>query len=201
VKNVETEVKIHVGDLAPIEQWLKSYDAKLTAERVYERNVRYEDGFNSFSPSHRVLRLRQDSRARLTYKEPGSGAREGITSRTELEVEVSDFDTAHLILAKLGFHAAWVYEKYRTTYELDGCEVVLDEMPFGGFIEIEGEPDAIERVLSTLELAGMPRITESYSDLFFHVKAKMGLNFEDLTFENFKDITVPDKYFSANWAE
>jgi adenylate cyclase, class 2 len=193
--HVEVEAKIKVKDLAEIERRLQKAGAKLKSERVYERNVRYEDAGETLTPAGRVLRLRQDRQARLTYKEPHDPAGKDDWTRTELEVTVSDFDTTDLLLKKIGFHPAWIYEKYRTTYELAGCEVVLDEMPFGAFVEVEGEPDAIERALAALGLADEPRISESYSDLFFRVKERLGLPFRDLTFENFKGVKVPDEVF------
>src|SRR5258707_1973288 len=194
-KNVETEVKVHVNDLSSIERKLQALHAELSAARVYERDLRYEDAKNTFTSAKRVLRLRQDTRARLTYKEPLNEDAQDSASRTELEITVSDFDTTDLLLQKIGFHLSWIYEKYRTTYKLFDCEIVLDEMPFGKFIEVEGEADDIERVLKALNLADAHRITESYSDLFFKVKEMMSLPFRDLTFENFKGVDVPEEMF------
>jgi adenylate cyclase class 2 len=189
-KHTETEVKIKVVDLAEIERKLQALQAVLNAPRVYERNVRYEDANNTLSRDERILRLRQDTRARLTYKEPHEQSSSNVNIRTELEVEVSDFETMDLLLKKLGYHEAWIYEKYRTTYNLDACEIVLDELPYGAFIEVEGTPDNIERVLSTLGLQDESRITASYSVLFFQIKDRLKLPFRDLTFENFKGITL-----------
>jgi len=31
-----------------------------------------------------------------------------------------------------------MYEKYRTTFTIGSLEVVLDELPYGNFVEIEG---------------------------------------------------------------
>ncbi len=194
-KHIESEAKIKVKDLGEIERKLKAAGATRKAERVYERNVRYEDAAESLTPAERVLRLRQDTRVRLTYKEPHASSGQNEWIRTELEVTVSDFETTDLLLKKLGFHPAWVYEKYRTTYELEGCEIVLDEMPFGPFIEAEGEQEAIERALRAIGLDKTPRITASYSDLFFRVKERLGLPFRDLTFDNFKNVNVPDEAF------
>ncbi len=194
--HIETEVKIKVDDLAAIERKLRDAGAELSAERVYERNVRYEDAGNTFTPAARVLRLRQDSHARLTYKEPHDSATDKAWARTELEVTVSDFETMDLLLQKLGYHPAWIYEKYRTTYELYDCEVVLDELPFGPFIEVEGEAAAIERALDELGLKDARRITESYSDLFARVKSQLGLGFRDLTFESFRNVIVPSALFA-----
>src|SRR5262249_13738417 len=108
--DMETEIKIKVPDLAAIAKKMEVAGAQLTAPRVYEKNVRYEDPGETLTPSGRVVRLRQDNRTRLTYKEPTlKGGK--FTTRTELEITVSDFDTADLILAKLGYHSAWIYEK------------------------------------------------------------------------------------------
>lgn len=190
----ETEIKLYAPHLELIQIRLERLDARLTAPRVYERNMRYENTSNTLVSSGIVLRLRQDTRARLTYKDGGI-AKDGIISRFEAEVEVSDFDTMETILNRLGFHPHMVYEKYRTTYELDGCEIVLDELPYGNFIEIEAAPEEIERLVLRLELGDAPRMAASYYGLFEMLKHRLGIQFTDLTFENFKGITVPESAF------
>ena len=60
-------------------------------------------------------------------------------SRTEIEFGVDDFAKAKQFLEHLGYQSILVYEKYRTTYELDHAHIMLDELPYGNFIEIEGE--------------------------------------------------------------
>jgi adenylate cyclase class 2 len=115
----ETEVKLYVPNLEHVKRVLERNGAKLVADRVFERNTRYENAKQTLGKNHIVLRLRQDIRARLTYKEPPLELGDSdIPSRFEAEVEVSDFDTMALILAKLGFFPHLVYEKYRTTYRL-----------------------------------------------------------------------------------
>ncbi|MBX3061486.1 MAG: class IV adenylate cyclase [Anaerolineae bacterium] len=188
---VETEVKIYVETLRITEQRLILAGAALTAPRVYERNIRYDDSINSLTSAARVLRLRQDTRTRLTLKEPATSTENNILSRPELEVEVSDFDTMHTILEHLGFHEAWIYEKHRTTYVLNDCEIVLDEMPYGKFVEIEGDPKKIEALVELLGLSDSPRILASYSAIFFQLKQILKLTIRDLTFENFRSIVVP----------
>jgi adenylate cyclase class 2 len=193
-KYVENEVKIHVPDLDAIAAWLVAAGAVLVAPRVFERNVRYENGAQTFSPQGIVLRLRQDARVRLTYKEPGV-VKDGALERFEAEVTVDNFDTMDLILRRLGFQPFVVYEKYRTTYRLGGAEIVLDEMPYGHFIEIEAESSVIDATLNTLGLRDSPRILMSYLALFARVKAALGLSCHDLTFANFDGITVPPEIF------
>jgi adenylate cyclase class 2 len=119
----------------------------------------------------------------------------GIVSRFEAEVEVSDFEAMETILGRLGYTPYMVYEKYRTTYELDGAEIVLDEMPYGNFVEIEGDEDTIEKVINRLGLQQAARYDGSYAVLFERVRRALGLTFTDLTFANFKDVDVPESAF------
>lgn len=194
--NTETEIKLYVPHLEWVQVRLERVGAKLTVPRVYERNVRYENAEKSLTPNGIVVRLRQDNRVRLTYKEGGS-VQEHVVSRTEIEVEVSDFDAMQIILGKLGYQPHMIYEKYRTTYELDDAEIVLDEMPYGGFVEIEADQESIESVIKRLELGAAVRLDGSYTTLFERVKDNLGLTFNDLTFDNFKDVTVPEIAFQT----
>ncbi|MBZ0298775.1 MAG: class IV adenylate cyclase [Anaerolineae bacterium] len=193
----ETETKLYCPDLSDVARRLILAGATVTTPRVYERNVRYEDAGETFSANGIVLRLRQDYRARLTYKGPGQVS-DGIMQRHEAEVEVSDFDAMHVILQNLGYHPHLIYEKYRTTYELDETEVVLDEMPYGNFVEIEGTAAAIEQVIGKLALGEARRYGHSYTGLFDIVKANLSLSFRDLTFDNFDGIDVPETAFVAS---
>jgi adenylate cyclase class 2 len=187
--NVETEIKLLVPKLTDIEARLVALGAALHAPRVFERNARYDLPDGSLTAKGVVLRLRQDSRARLTYKEAGTLS-DGVMSRFEAEIEVSDFGTMETILLRLGYIFAFAYEKYRTTYLLSGCDVTLDEMPFGAFVEIEGEQTAILEVLRALQLENAPRIEMSYAGAFNALRERFSLPFTDATFDNFKDITL-----------
>lgn len=187
--NVETEIKLFVPNLSEVETRLTSLGAVLHAPRVFERNARYDLPDGSLTAKGVVLRLRQDSRARLTYKEAGTLS-DGVMSRFEAEVEVNDFNTMEMILLRLGYVFAFAYEKYRTTYALSGCDVTLDEMPFGAFVEIEGEQRSILNVLPALQLENVPRIEMSYAGAFSALRERFSLPFTDATFDNFKDITL-----------
>lgn len=191
---IESEVKLYVRDLAGIEQRLNQAGATLKAARVYERNVRYENAAHSLTEAGIVIRLRQDTRIRLTYKDK-KVVEDGVTKRFEAEVEVNDFDAMEMILGKMGYEPNVVYEKYRTTYLLDGAEVVLDEMPYGHFVEIEGDKDTIERVIDVLDLKSAKRYHESYLELAARVQNKLGLQAADLTFANYARVHVDETDF------
>ena len=195
--NVETELKLYVPFLNAVARKIEAAGGKLSAPRVLERNVRYDNAAGDFAASNTTLRLRMDTRARLTYKDGERLLGQYGSSRFEEEVEISDFEKMETILGKLGFHQMLVYEKYRTTYQLEGAEVTLDEMPYGNFVEIEGEQAAIGRVLDALQLHDAHRMKSSYVVLFGIVKKNLGLTFDDLTFANFKGIAVPESAFNG----
>ena len=185
----EIEVKLFAPDLDVVRERLVASGGRETSPRVYERNVRYEDAGGTLTGRRIVLRLRQDTRTRLTYKDGGAMvAGSDLYGRFEAEVEVSDFAAMETILAKLGYHPAMVYEKYRTTYDLGGAEVVLDELPYGNFVEIEGEAGAIQAALDRLGLRESPRFTLSYTAIFDNVRQQLKLPFTDLTFAHFAGV-------------
>ena len=185
----EVEVKLHTPDLAAVRRALADAGAELVKARVFERNLRYDRADGGLTAAGIVLRLRQDDAVTLTYK-AGESFVDGIVSRFEAEVEVSDLATMDVILRRLGFEVALVYEKYRETWRLDGAEVVLDELPYGNFTEIEADAETIERVVAALGLGACTRMRASYVDIFLDLKARHGLAFRDLTFENFADVDV-----------
>ena len=196
MSNFETEVKIYVTNLDEIRQNIQNKGGQLIQERVYERNVRYDLDDNSLTSRGIVLRLRQDNSVKLTYKEPGTIER-GIVTREELEVEVSDFDTMQKILNKFGYQDTMFYEKQRTIYQCQNTYIMLDELPYGHFVEVEGKNEDIEWVLEQLGLENAERLEASYSKLFDYVKHHLELKFRDLSFENFEGIDVPKSAFIA----
>lgn len=189
--SLEVEVKFLVADLASIRERLLALDAEQRKPRLFEHNVRYDDAQESLRYGEQLLRLRQDDRARLTFKgRPQDPASSQAKVREELEVLVGDFATTGAILERLGFAPRQVYEKYRETFVLEDVEVVLDEMPFGDFVELEGEEGAIRRVASRLNLLWEKRILDNYLHLMARLKDHHGLPFDDLTFENFEGLEI-----------
>ncbi len=185
----EVEVKLYTPDLAGVREALEEARATLATPSVFERNVRYDRADGALMAQGIVLRLRQDEAVKLTYKADASMER-GIVSRFEAEVTVSDFETMDLILQRLGYELALVYEKYRTTYELAGAEVVLDELPYGNFTEIEGDAATIERVVARLGLSGCRRMRASYTDIFLTLRERLCIRARDCTFEAFAGVEV-----------
>lgn len=189
-QKLEQEVKFQIVDLDNLRKKLEELGGELKQSRTFERNLRFDTADGRLSASFQVLRLRHDTRSRLTYKGPSDLSSE-VNSRRELEFEVSNFDTAREFLEVLGYQISIIYEKYRGAYMLGDVEISLDEMPFGTFIEIEGpDTQSIRDIARKLGLDWDQRIVLGYMTIFQILKERLRLDFRDLTFENFKDVQV-----------
>ena len=183
----ETEAKFYVRDLHRIQSQLEKLDAHLIQERVLETNIRFDLPGARLRAEGRVLRLRRDTDARLTYKS-ASIKEQGVLSREEIEFIVEDFEKAKRFLEALGYQKLVYYEKHRTTYELNKTHVMLDELPYGNFVEIEGETlEIIRNVAEELNLNWATAIGTSYNALFERVQRTLQLSFQDLSFANFEN--------------
>ena len=90
-----------------------------------------------------VLRLRRvGKQAWLTYKKRFPDTAE-IKRQREEETQITDAEAMNAILEGVGLRPALVYEKRRQTWMLGESEIVIDELPFGLFMEIEGSKKSI----------------------------------------------------------
>jgi len=186
----EIEAKFYVRDLAALEARLMALGAICSVPRGFEYNLRFDNQAKTLQRAHKVLRLRKFEDVRLTFKGPGERIG-GALARTEIELVVNDFDTAQKFLEGLGYHVAGVYEKYRAMYELGTAMITLDELPYGKFVEIEGEgPGQIRELAETLGLRPEAAIPASYQGLFEQVKAAKNLSAKNLSFWEFEKITL-----------
>jgi len=182
----EIEIKLYVRDLKKIELRLQDLKAQLIQPRVHEINFRYDLPDGSLRARGQVLRLRRDENTILTYKGP-SKITDGIFSRTELETTIGDLETAQHLLEALGYIQILVYEKYRAIYEINECHVMLDELPFGDFVEIEGSNTAnIREMTLLLGLDFKSAVGAGYARLFENYNSKHGFPHSDLTFDNLR---------------
>ena len=189
--NLEVEVKFLVDELPQWRERLLEVGAVLEKARVYERNVRLDTADHALLKKLQLLRVRQDKVVRVTFKAPGPADLVSEAKvREELEMEVGDFDTAVLIFQRLGFAPVQVYEKYRETFQVGDVEAVLDEMPFGNFLELEGSESGIKTAVATLGLDWKQRLTTNYLAIMAQLKAHYNLPFDDITFVNFANVTV-----------
>jgi adenylate cyclase class 2 len=186
----ELEIKLYLSDLPAFQHKVEALGGQLVEPRLHEINLRFDTPNGDLTRTAQVLRLRQDTAARLTYKGPGETIG-GVHARKEIEFTVSDYQSAESLLEALGYQISLMYEKFRTTYALDGLQITLDEMPYGNFTEIEGpEAAAIHAAADKLGINWEARILESYTSLFDRLREEVGFTFRDLSFENFAELKI-----------
>jgi len=194
----ETEVKFFVQDLKKIETRLLELEARLIQARTHEINYRFDRPDGSMRKSSQVLRLRLDTEAKLTYKGPSRLTEGGVMTRKEIEFSVSDFDNAKEFLVSLGYQPRIFYEKFRTIYELKHTHIMLDELPYGTFIEVEGDnAEEIQETVHNLGLKWENMIRMGYHAIFDVIASKYGLDASQLSFDNVKEtnINLPELMF------
>lgn len=166
--NIETERKYRLSEkrLEEITAKLVDLDAEFSKE-VFEVNYQHRGG--EMDERGATLRLRKiGDFTVLTYKEKIK-TEDGAKHKIEYETSVSDVDAMETIIDRLGYRLTAVYEKRRKYWHLGDVEVVLDELPFGLYMEIEGTLEAIEEAEKRLGLKeiereprGYPRLTIKY---------------------------------------
>lgn len=163
--NREVEVKLPFPSPDAAAEKLRRLGAVLVRERVFEDNAVFDRADGELRRTERVLRLRRaGGEVRLTVKgPPAAGTRH--KDRAEYEVAVSSAETAEGLLELLGYRAGWRYQKYRTAYRLGAVEALLDETPLGCFVELEGEPDAIDAAAEALGFSPDSYVRASYREL------------------------------------
>jgi adenylate cyclase, class 2 len=186
----ETEVKFYVRDLQKIEMRLHDLKAQLIQPRTHESNIRFDKANGELRKSNRILRLRQDDKSRFTFKGPNT-EKEGVVSRQEIEFAVDNFESAKQFLEALDFEEIVYYEKYRITYELNDMHIMLDELPYGLFVEIEGEDiDGIRSITNQLGLNWDATVKAGYHALFERIAPKLNLDSSKLTFTALEQTNV-----------
>jgi adenylate cyclase, class 2 len=173
---IEKKYRLTPELLEPLRQRLKEVGAEGQGSAEFEENVIYTGP--GLDPARRVLRLRRKGgRAVFTFKERElSGS--PIKRQREEETEVLDAGALASILEALGYRPVLVYEKRRETWRIANTEVVIDELPFGLFVEIEGEEAHIIEVEMLLGLDNAEAVHAPYPELTLRHGTKKGDTFE-----------------------
>lgn len=163
----ELEAKFAAASLDALREVLRAQGEPAKPCR-FERNAVFDTPGRELKARGELLRLRQcGGRCVLTWKRPSSlDAGAGIKAMEEVETTAGDFGSMSLILRGLGYGEAFWYEKCRETWRLGEALVCLDLLPFGEFVEIEGEPDVIARAAATLGLDMGAAMALTYHDLY-----------------------------------
>ncbi len=162
----EIEVKLPCQNLDLIRQKLDEKGAVRREPLHFESNDLFDDREGRLARKGCTLRLRRaGDHTILTFKGPAH-FQGGMKRRQEREIDVSDPAETEAILGALGLERRFRYEKRREEWTLEACAVALDSTPIGSFVEVEGDPTAIRRVVVALELDFASAIPYSYAKLY-----------------------------------
>jgi adenylate cyclase class 2 len=181
---VETEVKIRISDIQPVQNKLRELGFQIRAPRVFESNIVFDAVDARLRNNGKLLRVRRaGDESLLTFKGPGKDGPH--KSREEIETNVNDADATEQILTRLGFKPGFRYEKYRTEFSRSsGAGIVtMDETPIGNFLEIEGPPEWIDSTARELAYSPSEYITKSYAALYVEYCRERRVEPSNMVFE------------------
>lgn len=145
---------------------LAALGARPAPARV-EEDVLFDTAGRDLATRQSVLRLRTidgGPGGKLTFKGPAHFS-DGVKTRQEVEVGVSDAASTHTLLEALDYRETLSYTKQREIWRLDSAEVCLDSLDVGSFCEIEGPRDAILHLGRRLGLDPTRAERASYPEL------------------------------------
>lgn len=178
---LEQEVKLPFDSLEAARHAVTTAGGRLVLSRRLLDDQLFDSTDGRLRASGTALRVRRDgSQGVITWKGP---ARPGpVKSREELETTVGNADLLERLLAALGYEPRFRAQKYREDYSVEGATVVIDETPFGVFVEIEATPDEIAAVARRLGRSPADYRLESYPTLWRRWCESQGRPFGDMLF-------------------
>jgi adenylate cyclase class 2 len=159
---IEKKYRLTPERRVEIEDDLAEFRAEFCGDDFEENTIFSNSGL---VVKHAVVRIRKtEKRSVLTFKQR-TDSTSGAKHQIEHESEISNADAVRIILENLGLRAVLVYEKKRRTYKFKDAELVLDELPFGLYMEIEGSLTAIAESEMLLGLDDLDVENETYPRL------------------------------------
>ena len=159
---IEKKYRLTKPQRTAIEKKLRELGV-VPGEVEFEENSVYRGGRLDLGGC--ALRLRRvNNRATLTFKQRFP-SKSPIKQQQEEETTVSNPDAAHAIISALGFRVGLIYEKRRVCWNVGKAALVIDELPFGLFMEIEASEREIKRVEKLLAAETLPPVMETYPSL------------------------------------
>jgi adenylate cyclase class 2 len=141
-----------------------------------EENTIY--GGEALDQTGGIVRIRKtQDRALLTFKRRVEHQAD-VKQQIEHETEISDPDAVADIISELGLIPKLVYEKRRKIWRLRTTEIVLDELPFGLYMEIEGSITAIKEAEMLLGIEDLETEHETYPRLTARLGKQVGERIE-----------------------
>ena len=176
---IEVELKACVPDPDALVGRLRTAGAREDfVGELIDRRFDYSDA--SLLARDEVVRVREylgvdgSSQTSLEWKGPTSTVA-GYKQREEIGVQAGDPETLVAILGRMGLSVTRMIERQIRQYRLDGAVVRMEHYPqMDDLVEVEGEPDDIERAIAQM---GIPRdqySTDSLSEFARRFELRTG---------------------------
>lgn len=174
---IEKEIKLKVDDIANVSDVLRRSGAVFLGGAL-ERTIRFDTVDLDYEKKGKFIRVRSGFSNTITLKEKIASENKNVRARKETEFEIEDIDKMSYILTTLGLNYTRTMEKYRQHWSLGNCAITLDELPFGIYMEIEGEESEISKVCKLLGVDENNKILVTYWDLWAEITDKKDIVFD-----------------------
>ncbi len=167
---IEKKYRLSKEQYKQVEADLDELKAEFVGED-FEENILF--GNEDFKQKKAVIRIRKiDDTTILTYKQFVPNAM-GVKQHIEYETKVENAEQMTEIVKSFGLSKKIVYEKRRKSWKFRQVEIVLDELPFGLYMEIEGAITAIAEAEMFLEADEFEVEEGTYPYLTFELGKKI----------------------------
>lgn len=162
---VEREIKLRFDTVEQARTAVADLGGTLRNARRLQSDMLLDTMDGTLRTARSALRVRlEPTHAYLTFK--GAPLVSTMKVREEIETGVTDGVALLELLSRLGYHVAFVYEKYREEWNLPDALVTIDETPVGVFVEIEGSEASITATAARLGRGPADYIVDSYRSLY-----------------------------------
>ena len=175
---IEIELKAVVDDVGLRRSAVERAGGMLEMEgRLEDRRYDMPDG--ALKLRDHVLRVRvfrqgSTAHASLEWKGPAQ-TRDGYRLREEVGTSATDEIALKTIVERLGFVVTRAIDRDIAQYSLGGATVRFESYPrMDDLVEVEGEPDAIERAVTVMGLARESFTSESLPEFVARYEKRTG---------------------------
>ena len=175
----EVELKAVVENAAEKQRLLENAGATLIFEGTLQ-DRRYDSEAGTLADKDEVIRVRTyagktGSQVQFDWKGPADSS-SGYKVREEISIDISNGTALATVLEKLGFIVVREIDRRIAQYEVAGATVRFEVYPrMDTLIEVEGDPEAIERVIELLRMSRGEFSSESLTAFVSRFERRTGV--------------------------
>jgi len=162
---IETEVKLRIPSSDALLPLLAALSFVPVEPMQDEESTLWDRGGELLAKGSALRLRRYGGKSLLTWKGPQQPDPK-LKIRPEIQTVIADHEAMEGILTALGYLPVLRITKRRATFKRDGLEACLDETPFGSYLELEGDPQAIRLAMENLGLGISHIEPRTYVTLF-----------------------------------